>query len=365
MNIIPSLLPGDLLRTGTPVDPFPWGGEVFYYASGRAALLAGAKLLLRERRARDTLLVPDFICEEALFPLRDAGFKIEYYSIDRQYGFSLADVGAGVGKRTLAVIAVHYFGVPAKLGDLKRLCRDKGACLIEDCAHSFGGRETGMMGDLSFFSIRKFVPVPDGGALVVNNKELLSGGRRPEISPARGGRAGFLTSVARSVKGLLRSRFPVNYSGAAGSVADICPRADLVRERAGFSAGEAISSGSRSILDRQDLTVMAARRRNNYQKIAAAVVRLAGAVVPFPTPGEGWSPYVLPLQVDEDRQLAALTSLVSRGIMASDWPTLPGDLPESSGARRLSRRTIILPVHQHLRQDAANRIGDVLGEVLS
>ncbi|RLI54134.1 MAG: hypothetical protein DRP09_13930 [Candidatus Thorarchaeota archaeon] len=56
------------------------------------------------------------------------------------------------------------------------LCKDNNLFLIEDCAHAFlskyNGKLLGSFGDLSFFSYRKTLPVPDGALLACNNPAI-------------------------------------------------------------------------------------------------------------------------------------------------------------------------------------------------
>ena len=56
------------------------------------------------------------------------------------------------------------------------MCKERELFLFEDCAHSlfssFGDRPLGSYGDVSIFSFRKSLPIPDGGVLVINNPEI-------------------------------------------------------------------------------------------------------------------------------------------------------------------------------------------------
>ena len=79
--------------------------------------------------------------------------------------------------RTVGVIAVHLYGLPAPVPEMKALCQERGAWLIEDCAESLGatidGRPTGSFGDASTFSFygNKTISTGEGGALYVRDPE--------------------------------------------------------------------------------------------------------------------------------------------------------------------------------------------------
>lgn len=79
-------------------------------------------------------------------------------------------------RRTAAIVAVHLFGMPARLGQLGEL----GLPIIEDCAHGIGGRVEGKpFGGATFASIASFYATKliaggEGGVVASNNEELLS-----------------------------------------------------------------------------------------------------------------------------------------------------------------------------------------------
>lgn len=84
-----------------------------------------------------------------------------------------------ISPSTKAVIAVHLFGLPANIYEIKQQCEDYGIYLIEDCAQSFGAavddRKTGSIGDLgcfSFFPSKNLGGFGDGGLVSTQNSEL-------------------------------------------------------------------------------------------------------------------------------------------------------------------------------------------------
>lgn len=76
-----------------------------------------------------------------------------------------------------AVILVHLYGTPAKLDEIRAVCDEHGAVLIEDAAESlsasYKGRQTGTFGDYSIISFNgnKIITTSGGGMLVTKNKE--------------------------------------------------------------------------------------------------------------------------------------------------------------------------------------------------
>jgi dTDP-4-amino-4,6-dideoxygalactose transaminase len=84
-----------------------------------------------------------------------------------------------ISKKTRAVIAVHLYGHPCDLDELKMICSENGIFLIEDCAQAHGaeykGMKVGGIGDIgcfSFYPTKNLGAIGDGGAIVTNNLEI-------------------------------------------------------------------------------------------------------------------------------------------------------------------------------------------------
>jgi dTDP-4-amino-4,6-dideoxygalactose transaminase len=94
------------------------------------------------------------------------------------------------GKRPKAVIAVHLYGMPAKLRALATICDRYDVPLIEDAAEALGstyfGQSCGLFGRLAVLSFNgnKIITTSGGGALLSSEKALID-------------RAGFLATQAR------------------------------------------------------------------------------------------------------------------------------------------------------------------------
>ena len=79
---------------------------------------------------------------------------------------------------TKAVSVVHYGGYPADMTAIAALCKKRNLLLIEDCAHSPGGRRDdkhtgtfGQFGGFSFFA-NKNLATGEGGMLVTDDDDL-------------------------------------------------------------------------------------------------------------------------------------------------------------------------------------------------
>jgi perosamine synthetase len=79
--------------------------------------------------------------------------------------------------RTVGVIAVHLYGMPAPVHEIADLCRERNVWLIEDCAESLGatlkGRPTGTFGDAAMWSFygNKTISTGEGGMVYLRDPE--------------------------------------------------------------------------------------------------------------------------------------------------------------------------------------------------
>lgn len=82
------------------------------------------------------------------------------------------------GKKPKAIIAVHLYGMPFKVNDIKAIANKYEIPLIEDSAEalgsSFKGQKCGTLGDISILSFNgnKIITTSGGGAIVTKEKSL-------------------------------------------------------------------------------------------------------------------------------------------------------------------------------------------------
>jgi dTDP-4-amino-4,6-dideoxygalactose transaminase len=101
---------------------------------------------------------------------------------------NLDEVETKIGPDTLAVIAVHLFGIPENIIELKGMAQKRGIILIEDAAQAFGNKvhlspqpsplhaygHLGSFGDIGILSFGRGKPLSllGGGAVLINNQEV-------------------------------------------------------------------------------------------------------------------------------------------------------------------------------------------------
>ncbi|MBQ9608464.1 MAG: DegT/DnrJ/EryC1/StrS family aminotransferase [Lachnospiraceae bacterium] len=99
--------------------------------------------------------------------------EIEYYNINP------ACIEDAVTDKTKAIMAVHLYGQPAKMDEIRAIAIKYNLKVIEDSAQAHGatykGIKTGNLGDaagFSFYPGKNLGALGDGGAIVTNDMEL-------------------------------------------------------------------------------------------------------------------------------------------------------------------------------------------------
>lgn len=147
--------------------------DVFITVNGRTAIYLFLKSLGLE--AGSTVAVQAFTCNAVINPILSAGLKPLYIDINpSNFNMDFDDFIKKVDTSVKVVILQHTFGLKAD-ERIVQYCRANGIFVLEDCAHTLGEVSFGGMGDASMlsFGIEKLLPTRIGGALIVNNKELV------------------------------------------------------------------------------------------------------------------------------------------------------------------------------------------------
>ncbi len=94
------------------------------------------------------------------------------------YCMDPASLESNITDNTKVVIVTHLWGLPARIDEIRDICRRRGLFLIEDCAHAVGarwnGQHVGTFGDIGMFSFQEFkqLSTGDGAMSLVNDPEL-------------------------------------------------------------------------------------------------------------------------------------------------------------------------------------------------
>jgi dTDP-4-amino-4,6-dideoxygalactose transaminase len=254
--------------------------------------------------------------------------------------------------------------------------------LIEDCAHVLQGRTEdgiilGTSGDISIFSWRKFLPVYDGGQLVINNPALKLDSSWDSGSPL------FTLKIAKNLLDRLLEDASNRLVNRIARLSHM-PSAIFRRVAAanGYDRGMStvnsydldfdlasanlkMSRLSQYIMGNTDIGDVAEKRRRNYRALAEAIEPLAGVKPLYPSLPNYTVPWVFPLLSYAMENLHL--KLREQGIPATNWsgvihPSLP--LNRFPDSQFLYDNIVFLPIHQSLQEYEIETMLRVLGEVL-
>ena len=156
------------------------GSPALLTTSGSHALELAAVLL--ELRPGDEVIVPAFGFVTTASAFSMFGARIVFVDVEEStLCISPKSVIEAIGPNTRAICFINYGGTAARLQELRKIADDHGIWLVEDNSHGLGasyrGRPLGLSGDLSILSFHetKNVTTGEGGALVINDPQLLPG----------------------------------------------------------------------------------------------------------------------------------------------------------------------------------------------
>ncbi len=165
-------------------------GYAVALSSGTAALhlaikLAGERLYGQPRVGHGTLeghkvFASDMTFDATVNPIAYEGGEAVF--IDTEYDTWNMDPVAlekafEMYPEVRLVVVAHLYGTPGKIGEIRRICDEHGALIVEDAAESFGatykGSQTGIFGDYSIISFNgnKIITGSSGGMILCRKKE--------------------------------------------------------------------------------------------------------------------------------------------------------------------------------------------------
>lgn len=331
-------------------------------ATGRTtwALAALADGLAMRLGRAPRILLPAWICNQSLWPLRQTGAEPVFLPVGPD-GAPQWNCAEALGSVDVAAV-VHTFGYAGNALAAREFADGRGIPLIEDCAHVL--RPTvgvGESGDIALYSPHKLLAIPNGAVLVLRSSAI---GWADELKVALD-RAGAGGPLGRwLLRRLIQKLLPDNLrpwlppSGQPDAASD--------PETVSMSGPFAPSAYSLRVMAAADLAAEALARRNNAGELWRRLACFGGWRPLFSGPVD--APYRLALLCD-DVGLAArrYAALRKARLPVETWPDLPPEVRGDSalhgpGALDLRARVLLLPVHGGL--DAA-RLARICGEVLS
>jgi dTDP-4-amino-4,6-dideoxygalactose transaminase len=350
---------------------FPFGApRATTYYLARNAVFHGARLLGLAGRE---VLVPAYHHGVEVGALAAAGAVPRFVRVDGRMRLDLEDAERKIGPRTRALYVIHYAGFAQPMDEVNALARGRGLLVVEDCALALfaaeGTRRLGSSGHLGVFCLYKTLPVPNGGALAVNDPAITRRVPPPDAAP--------LVSTMSHAAGSLLANAAFRF-GRAGEAVRFAARAAAAAIR-GASGLRPISTGTATfdpgckdlgmsgvssfVARRIDAgEIVAARRRNYFLLLGGLRDRVPPVFGELPA---GASPLFYPLSCED--KAAVQAKLAARGVETVDFwreghPLCRTDVfPEVASLRR---RVLELPVHQDLGPEDMGHVARCAKEAL-
>ncbi|MFH1547457.1 MAG: DegT/DnrJ/EryC1/StrS family aminotransferase [bacterium] len=155
----------------------------YTFSTGRAAIYSVLQAI--NVKPGDEVIVQAFTCLAVPLPIKWLGAKPIYVDIEPQtYNPPPDSIQKAITEKTRAVVVQHTFGIPAQIDKIRKIVDTENSkrniqnkiYLIEDLAHSFGGKYKGKIlgkwGDAAILSFgqEKVVSCTQGGAVITNDE---------------------------------------------------------------------------------------------------------------------------------------------------------------------------------------------------
>jgi perosamine synthetase len=155
-----------------------------YIGRGRAlATSSGTAALHSMYYGAEITTADEVICSDYGFfitatPLTLLGARPVFVDSEADGTIAADRVREAITHRTKAVVATHMWGKPARMDELRSLCKVRGLLLFEDCSHAHGSRfrgaVVGSFGTAAAWSMqgKKTVWAGEGGVLVTTDDDI-------------------------------------------------------------------------------------------------------------------------------------------------------------------------------------------------
>ncbi len=308
---------------------------------GRDALSLTAKHL--KLQPSDTVLLPAYVCQEVLKPFVGRA-KTAFYDIALDLTIAPETTEKLIRQhQAKALVFVNYFGFlqPHRI-EIQRLCKEHRVVLIEDCAHSLLTEGSGSTGDISIFSFRKHLPLPDGGGV-----------RLPEGACADVDFSSRLYSNVLSV--LSRTKSALNVRSTALSRSGIEGQAQAAVDKRILP----MSTFAKRAISRVKPAEVVRKCREDYLRWEQIMAQCDVATPVFPSLPSGVCPLGFPMR--SSRREEIVESLGKRGVWLKRYWRLSSLVGgEHASSHTLAKEVFALPVYPELMPEHIKIIADVL-----
>ncbi|MCZ2258632.1 DegT/DnrJ/EryC1/StrS family aminotransferase [Sporosarcina sp. G11-34] len=335
--------------------------EVFIYKDkdillnyGRTAI----KFLLENLQDLEHIrgvLLPNYLCESIIQPLKEINIPYEFYKIDKDFKVIINDMESKL-KPGWAVFVLDYFNVRQEKELLNYInnIRDTNI-IIEDITHSlFDIKES--IGHFQIASIRKWLGLPSGALI----RDFYNGKMHNLVIPETSNINSELVQK-RFYAAILKSLYLKEQGNehVKSEYLNLFNEAEMILDKSNIEASK-IDSISKEIISHYNFESMLEVRKENYKILYTGLKELQAVEVINGRPDDNKVPLGFPIKV-HDRD-----SLRNSLIQANIYPPIHWPLPEellyepTDAILNISRSILTLPCDQRYTEKDMNRMIKVI-----
>lgn len=281
---------------------------------------------------------PAYFCDSGLPSLRKLTGRIAFYPVTEDFTPDWEACAEMAAQRPPDVFTLaHFFGTANDAASARAFCDRHGAMLHEDCAHVlFPFATVGQLGDFVSYSPRKFLPIGDGGVLIVRGEPVRAAADRAAAALPAALHTPPRFVMPRGLRKFFRRRHERPTISLDADPAPVAHFTSVWMSRS--SRNHLLDAAASGELERVAVS---------RQVKTAAVAKELTSRYPLRhvAPAPGASPYWTAFRVsDEETALETLRRLRADRIGANTWPGLPPEIkadPSRYGAAWSIRRTLI------------------------
>ena len=307
----------------------------YYFSHGRTALKYG--LLSLGLKPGDEILIPDYICDVVLHPLKSLGLKHQFYPVLDDLSPNWDELEKIVRVNSIAILMVHYFGQPQNIPVFQNFCKIHKLFLIEDNAHGHGGEFEGQMlgtfGDMGMSSPRKHLNTYCGGILWLLNEQ-------PQAIPKF---SDFPISLRQKLQQYLFARFPRLKNCLKRILKQRPPFENFLAFKEKEMNDYGIDIYSKHCLEKTDWNVLKTKKQKAYKSWQNFALGQGLAPI-FKTLHSETNPWCFPAYVKDQKEAIRWFEWGwENDVQIYSWPSLPEEvIDEDSSALERWKRIICI-----------------------
>jgi len=326
--------------------------QIVYTSTGRSAI----KLILQNLTKKNKkALLPIFTCDSVIKPFIQEGYKVSFYNVEESLQINSEHLKECIEALNPDIVFFQsYFGF-ATLQNIRLIynwIKNKDIIIIEDLTHCWLSNFDKRGADYYLLSLRKWLEIPDGGAAICNDKNLIF---KKQLFKENDGLIELFTKAA-----LMKEEYTKNLDT---SLKPEFRRLYYKAENLLDSEDEIykISNLSKAIINSASLENIKSKRRNNFLLLLNNLKENSRVKTIFGTLNEEVVPLYFPVYVNLNRQKLQNYLAENEIYCPIHWP-LPDIINRelTSNAEFIYKNLLSIPCDQRYDEKDMQRIVQAL-----